>query len=69
MDICSSWRWFKAVENYDTKYLPKDKQFLGIENIVSNQRVKDLIQSSNMLVKEGDDDDIIICKPEVEIGT
>lgn len=42
--MCGSWKWFKAVDaKYETQYLPKEKQFIGIQNIISKLRVKDLI--------------------------
>ena len=51
ISMCGSWKWFPAVDpKYETQYLPKDKQFIGIQNIISKQRVKELIQSNNIIV-------------------
>jgi len=49
---CGAWKWYGASDpKYRTKYLPDNKQFLGIENVISKQRCSDLNTFSNLIVQ------------------
>ncbi|KAM3139366.1 hypothetical protein pb186bvf_008586 [Paramecium bursaria] len=58
---CGSWKWFRAADaKCASQYLPQDKQFLGIENVISNKRLKDLKNQSSIHIVEDDDDSFIV---------